>query len=221
MAQGPRQAELLGLRWRDLDLDLATLSVSQVLYKRRGICQFKEPKSEHSWRRLGLTPSLTLFLRQYKAKKEKESLVLGKVPNEDDLVFSNADGRAIDPGTLTHNFAKIARRAGLAGTRFHDLRHTFASLMLLAGIHPKVVSEALGDSSVAFTLDTYSHAVPSLQEAAAKRLDEMLEPNLTQTRDVSKMLANAPDLETASGQIRTDDRRFTNSERDVPPCTTA
>lgn len=83
----------------------------------------------------------------------------------------------MDPGTLTHNFARIARRARLAGTRFHDLRHTFASLMLLAGIHPKIVSEALGHSSVAFTLDTYSHVLPSIQKAAAKRLDEVLEPD--------------------------------------------
>ncbi|GAI71620.1 unnamed protein product, partial [marine sediment metagenome] len=76
----------------------------------------------------------------------------GKLLSEDDLVFGNVDGTPMDPGTLTHNFARIARRAGLSGTRFHDLRHTFASLMLLAGVHPKIVSEALGHSSVAFTL---------------------------------------------------------------------
>jgi len=109
--------------------------------------------------------------------------------SEDDLVFGNINGNPMDPGTLTHNFARIARRAGLAGTRFHDLRHTFASLMLLAGIHPKIVSEALGHSSVAFTLDVYSHVVPGLQEAAAKRLDEVLEPGLTEMKNVGKMSA--------------------------------
>ncbi len=181
---GLRQAELLGLRWRDLDLDLVSLSVTQVLYKRRGICQFKEPKSEHSRRRLGLSPSLALFLREYRTERETECLLLGKLLSEDDLVFGNVDATPIDPGTLTHNFARIARRAGLPGTRFHDLRHTFASLMLLAGIHPKIVSEALGHSSVAFTLDVYSHLVPGLQEAAGKRLDEVLEPRLT--RNVGK-----------------------------------
>jgi len=186
---GLRQAELLGLRWRDLDLDLASLSVTQVLYKRRGICQFKEPKSEHSRRRLGLSPSLALFLREYRTERETECLLLGKLLSEDDLVFGNVDGTPMDPGTLTHNFARIARRADLPGTRFHDLRHTFASLMLLAGIHPKIVSEALGHSSVAFTLDVYSHLVPGLQEAAGKRLDEVLEPRLMEARNVGKMSA--------------------------------
>jgi len=197
---GLRQAELLGLPWRDLDLDLASLSVTQALYKRKGVCQFKEPKSEHSRRQLDLAPSLALFLRRYKAGREMERLLLGKPLREDDLVFGNVDGAPMDPGTLTHNFARIARRADLAGTGFHDLRHTFASLMLLAGIHPKIVSEMLGHSSVAFTLDTYSHVVPGLQEAAAKRLDEMLEPELTEARNVGKMSAKEGDADKKQGK---------------------
>jgi integrase len=183
--------------------------VSQVLYKRRGACQFKEPKSEHSRRRLDLSPSLALFLRRYRTGRQAECLLLGKPLTEDDLVFSNPNGTPMDPGTLTHNFARIARKAGLAGTRFHDLRHTFASLMLLAGIHPKIVSEMLGHSSVAFTLDTYSHAIGGLQQAAVRRLDEVLQPELKPGQDVGKMLAEDTDSDTASGRIRTDDRRFT------------
>ena len=85
--------------------------------------------------------------------------MLGKPLREDDLVFGTVDNTPMDPGTLTHNFARIARKAGLLGTRFHDLRHTFATLMLLAGVHPKIVSEMLGHSSVAFTLDVYSHVI--------------------------------------------------------------
>jgi len=133
---GLRQAELLGLRWRDLDLDLASLSVSQVLYKRRGICQFREPKSEYSRRRLDLSPSLAVFLRQYRTERQAECLLLGKPFSENDLVFSNLNNTAIDPGTLTHNFARIARRAGLQGVRFHDLRHTFACLNALGRYPP-------------------------------------------------------------------------------------
>ena len=196
---GLRQAELLGLRWRDLDLDLASLSVTQVLYKRRGVCQFKEPKSERSRRRLDLSPSLALFLRQYKAEREMECLLLEKPLGDDDLVFSKADGTATDPGTLTHNFARIARKAGLQGTRFHDLRHTFATLMLMAGIHPKIVSEMLGHSSVSFTLDTYSHVTPTLQQAAMKRLDEVLEPELQ--KDVCKMFATDPERMGQEGKF--------------------
>ncbi|MBA7589176.1 Tyrosine recombinase XerC [subsurface metagenome] len=185
---GLRQAELLGLVWRDVDLDLASLSVTQVLYKRKGVCQFKEPKTEHSRRRLNLSPSLALFLRAYKTRRQAERLLLGKPLSEDDLVFGNVGGTPMDPGTLTHSFARIARKAGLPGTRFHDLRHTFASLMLLVGVHVKVVSEMLGHSSVAFTLDVYSHVVPGLQEAAGKRLDEVLDPELAK-ENVGKMSA--------------------------------
>jgi len=197
---GLRQAELLGLRWRDLDLPLASLPVTQVLYKRKGVCQFKEPKTGHSRRRLNLPPSLALFLRQYKAKRGAESLLLGKPLMEDDLVFGNVDGAAMDPGTLTHNFARIAQRAGLPGTRFHDLKHTFASLMLLAGIHPKVVSEMLDHSSVAFTLDVYSHVVPGLQEAAGKRLDEVLLPS--EVRNVGKMSAKRCEADEKEGKTK-------------------
>jgi len=126
------------------------------------ICQFKEPKSAHSRRRLDLSPSLSLFLREYRTERETESLLLGKTVSQDDLVFSSPNGAPIDPGTLTHNFARIARTAEGQSVRFHDLRHTFASLMLIAGIHPKIVSEMLGHSSVAFTLDVYSHVVGGL-----------------------------------------------------------
>ncbi len=206
---GLRQTELLGLRWRDLDLDLASLSVSQVLYKRRGICQFTEPKSEYSRRRLDLSPSLALFLRQYRTERQAECLLLGKPLSEDDLVFSNISNVPTDPGTLTHNFARIARRVGLQGVRFHDLRHTFATLMLLLGVHPKIVSEMLGHSSVAFTLDVYSHVVGGWQKAAIKRLDEMLKPEMTENQDVGKMSAGDGETYGASGRSRTDDQRFT------------
>ena len=93
----------------------------------------------------------------------------------DDLVFSDINGKPIDPSTLTHNFGRIVKRVGL-GVRFHDLRHSYASLMLAAGVHPKVVSEALGHSTVAITLDIYSHVTPGLQEAAANRFDELVIP---------------------------------------------
>ncbi len=81
--------------------------------------------------------------------------------------------------------------------------------MLLGGVHPKVISEMLEHSSVAFTLDTYSYVIPTSQQAAMKRLDEMLQPELAPSQDVSKMFATDDKIDTASGQIRTDDRRFT------------
>lgn len=92
----------------------------------------------------------------------------------DDLVFPNAEGKPLNPSVLSHNFGKIARKAGLQGVRFHDLRHTFASLMLLRGVPAKVISEALGHASVAFTMDTYSHIMQGMQSDAMALLDEVL-----------------------------------------------
>ena len=100
--------------------------------------------------------------------------MMGVPLTPDDLVFSHPDGSPFLPDTVSHAFLKIARRAGLNGIRFHDLRHTHATLMLQQGIHPKIVSERLGHSTVSLTLDTYSHVTPGLQQAAALRFEEGL-----------------------------------------------
>ncbi|MGD0794960.1 MAG: site-specific integrase [Dehalococcoidales bacterium] len=174
VSTGLRQAELLGLRWRDVDLDLLSLSVSQVLYKRRGVCQFKEPKTEHSRRLVAMTPKLALFLKDYLEDRQLLYMELGKQFTLDDLVFASEEGEPIDPGVLSHSFKRLARGADLGSIRFHDLRHTFASLMLLRGAKPKVISEALGHSSVAFTMDVYSHIIEGMQSDAMALLDEVL-----------------------------------------------
>jgi integrase len=121
-----------------------------------------------------MTPKLALFLRDYKRERETLNLELGRPLSLDDLVFANIDGKPTDPCTLTHNFARIVKRADLGNVRFHDLRHTFGSLMLLRGAKPKVISEALGHSSVAFTMDTYSHIIEGMQSDAMALLDEVL-----------------------------------------------
>lgn len=164
LSSGLRQAELLGLRWRDIDLDMLSISVNQVFYKRHGVAQFKEPKTAHSRRRVAMTPKLAIFLRGY----QDEALSL------DSPLFADEKGKPIDPSVLSHDFAKTVKRAGLGAVRFHDLRHTFASLMLLRGAKPKVISEALGHSSVAFTMDTYSHIIEGMQSDAMALLDEVL-----------------------------------------------
>jgi integrase len=183
VSSGLRQAELLGLRWRDFDLDFLSISVNRVLYKRHGVCQFKEPKTSHSRRRVAMTPKLALFLREYKQERESLSLHLGKLLSLDDLVFANVEGKPIDPGVLSHTFHRIARQAGLEDVHFHTLRHTFASLMLLKGAKPKVISEALGHSSVAFTMDVYSHVISGMQEDAMALLDEVLPAGVKNTNN--------------------------------------
>jgi integrase len=174
VSTGLRQAELLGLRWRDIDLDLQSISVCRALYKRRGVCEFKEPKTSHSKRRVSMTAKLADYLKEYKGGRESLSLHLGRLLKPDDLVFSNMDGKPLDPGVLSHNFARIVKRAGLENVRFHDLRHTFASLMLLRRVPPKLISEALGHSSVAFTMDTYGHIIDSMGPDAMALLDGVL-----------------------------------------------
>jgi integrase len=174
VSSGLRQAELLALRWRDLDLNLLSISVNQTLYKKAGQTIFKEPKTAHSRRRVRMTPKLALFLKDYKASREVFYLELDKVLNLDSLVFTAITGEPLHPNVISHGFHRLALRAGLKGVRFHDLRHTFASLMFLRGAKPKVISEALGHASVAFTMDVYSHIIEGMQEDAMMLLDEVL-----------------------------------------------
>ena len=192
---GMRLGELLGLRWCDVDLDMASLSVVQALYKRSGVCKMVEPKSSRSRRRIALSPSLALLLRQYKADQQAQRILLGEPLADSGLVFSHIDGKPLDPGVVSHTFAKVLRKAGLPHIRFHDLRHSHATLLLKAGIHPKIVSERLGHANIGITLDTYSHVLPGLQERAAERFDEMLEPGVI-AEDVSKMLTKGPSLDS-------------------------
>jgi len=173
---GLRRGELLGLRWCDVDLDLATLSVVQTLQQLRGgEYIFRPPKSRRGRRQIALSPSLAIMLRQHRARQEDAQKFLGKRPAPTDLVFSHADGTPVRPDSITRAFKAIAQSLGLDGVRLHDLRHAHATLMLQQGVHPKIVQERLGHSSVATTLDIYSHVLPGLQEAAARRFEEGLQ----------------------------------------------
>lgn len=173
---GLRRSELLGLRWKDVDLDLATLSVVQTLHYVSGKGYiFREPKTKRSRRLVDLSPSLAVLLREHRANHELEKKLLGRSVIPDDLVFSYPDGTPLPPNSITKAFHKLVKALGMPGMRLHDLRHTHATLMLRQGVHPKVVSERLGHSSVAITLDTYSHVMPGIQAAAARRFDEGLQ----------------------------------------------
>jgi len=173
---GLRRSELLGLRWCDIDLDLAMLSVTQTLHQlKNGTYIFGKPKTRGSRRQIALSPALAILLREHKAKQELDRMLLGKLLSPMDLVFSHLDSRPLRPNTVSRAFERLARSLGFKGIRFHDLRHAHATLMLKQGIHPKIVSERLGHSSVAITLDIYSHVLPGLQESAARKFDEGLQ----------------------------------------------
>ncbi len=172
---GLRRSELLALKWKDMDLELACIYVAHSLHRLNdGSIIIKEPKTSRNRRPVDLPPSLAILLRRHKVERQAEHIMMGRPLADDDFVFSHADGTPLNPNTVSHTFSKIVVRAGLPYMRLHDLRHIHATMMLKAGIHPRIVQERLGHSSIATTLDIYSHTVPGLQRAAADRFDTLL-----------------------------------------------
>lgn len=174
---GLRRSELLALRWSDIDMLLGEIHVNRSIHiLKGGIPYFKAPKTAAGRRTVALPPSASLVMQKYREKKEAESIMLNIPIKDDDLVFNNL-GKPVLPLTVSHAWSKLVKKTGLKPIRLHDARHSHASLMLKQGIHPKVVQERLGHSSITITLDVYSHVVPGLQEKAALRFDEALIEN--------------------------------------------
>ena len=206
---GLRRGEALGLRWRDVDVDMSQLYVTQALYRLKdGTYIVKEPKTNRSRRCVDIPPSLAILLRQHRNAQEAQRVVLGKPLTENDLVFQRSTGDPLDPEVISKAFSRLLKRAGLPHLRLHDLRHIHATLLLKDGIHPKIVSERLGHASIAITLDTYSHVVPGLQKAAAERFDALFtaETNSGAEKNVGKMLANEGKLNSEAHRTRTCNR---------------
>jgi integrase len=172
---GMRRNELLGLRWSDIDIPLSLVYVNRsLLLLKNGEITFRTPKTSKGRRAIDLPPSLTLLLKEYREKQALDRAMLGIPITDNDLVFSQYDGKPLLPDSVTHAWIKLVRRAGVKPIRLHDTRHTMASLMLKQGVHPKIVQERLGHASIQITLDTYSHVAPGLQKAAAERFDELV-----------------------------------------------
>jgi integrase len=169
-----RRSKLLALRYSDIDLLMGEIQISRGLQQISLI--FSQPKSAKSNRNIALTPSTIEVLREHYEKRKAEITNLGRQLTDADLVFCNMDGTPIRPNTVTRVWSTLIAKSGLPIIRLHDLRHTHASLMLKQGVHPKIVQERLGHSSISMTLDTYSHVAPGLQEAAAKGFDDMVIP---------------------------------------------
>ena len=172
---GMRRSELLGLRWQDINLILSQISVSRALHHLQDNSYvFTQPKSARSRRTIALSPSAVMMLQRYYDKKQMDNAMLNLPFADDTLVFSTWNGKPLRPDTITQAWQNIAAQSSIKVIRLHDARHTHASLMLKQGIHPKIVQERLGHSSIQITLDTYSHVAPGLQEAAAQRFDELV-----------------------------------------------
>ena len=177
LATGMRPEEYLGLLWKDVDLVKGTATVQRTLiWRGGGGWYFGEPKTARSRRTIPLPPSVLKSLVEHRRRQLETRMLAGDSYQNHDLVFANTDGGPLHIRNLTNrHYKKILERAGLSKKfRLYDLRHSCATLLLSANEHPKVVSERLGHASITLTLDTYSHVLPSMQQAATEKLESML-----------------------------------------------
>jgi integrase len=173
---GMRLGETLGLRWRDVDLETGVLRVMRAVEWSGRDFRFTQPKSSRSRRTINLPAFAIEAMRGWKRDQNERRLIVGEAWNDHDLVVDDGLGRPLRVDSVSAAFATMTRRAEMERVRFHDLRHGFATRLLEAGGHPKVVSEALGHASVAFTMDRYQHVMPTMQAQAADAIQAALGP---------------------------------------------
>ncbi len=179
---GLRQGELLGLRWSDLEWQTGQLQIQRQVQRLAGQgFVFSEPKTAAGRRSITLDPNTLLILRAHSKCQKEERLRMGGRWQEQGIMFTSTIGTPLDQRNVLREFRGVLTKAGLPQIRFHDLRHTAATLLLELGIHPKVVQEILGHSSISVTMDTYSHVAPKLQREAMQRVAELLNVTDPQT----------------------------------------
>ena len=161
---GMRRSELLGLRWSDIDPDAGTLSIN------RGLVAVGYDL--HESRGKTLDPTTVRVLTAWRSWQRVEREAVGAAPP--DYLFTDAHGEQVHPHAISQTFERVALRAEVPLIRLHDLRHTHATLLIKAGVPVKVVSERLGHAKAAFTIETYQHVLPGMQEAAAENLAKLL-----------------------------------------------
>jgi integrase len=175
LTMGLRQGEALGLCWEEVDLKMGYLRISKQLQRFDGETRLVEPKTARSRRTLALPAFIARSLREHRDRQLKEREAAGSKWIESDLVFTTATGKPIDATRISKDFHRHLDRAGIAQRRFHDLRHSCATLLLVQGVSPRVVMEVLGHSQISLTMNTYTHVLPELRRQAADRMDELLE----------------------------------------------
>ena len=176
LSTGMRQGELLALRWQDVDLAHGILQVRASLRYQvgRGFV-FEEPKTKHGRRSVALPPHAVKALHTHRARQEAERQRLGQAWRDEGLVFASEVGGPIEATNMMRgSFHRVVGRAGVPKIRFHDLRHTAATVLLGARVNPKVVSEMLGHSAISITLDIYAHVLPDMQQDAVTTMQGLL-----------------------------------------------
>jgi integrase len=172
-----RPEEYLGLQWKDIDFENSTVTVRRtLLWRNGGGWYFDEPKTSRSRRTLPLPSSLVKALSEHKRRQAEIRLKVGSKYQNNDFVFATGEGIPLmRRNIIRRHFRPILKRANLSSNlRLYDLRHSCATLLLSVGENPKVVSERLGHASIVLTLDTYSHVLPSMQQAATEKLENLL-----------------------------------------------
>ena len=171
---GMRRGETLGLRWTDVDLELAVVSIVQTVILVDHVTQYGTPKTKAGARSVDLDPSTVAALLSHRKRQNEERLLLGTGWRNNDLVFCKVDGEPLNPDRFSREFTRRVTRFDLPKLSLHGLRHTWATVALKAGIHPKVVQERLGHATIGITLDTYSHVTAGMQADAAARIANLI-----------------------------------------------
>jgi len=172
---GLRRGELLGLWWDDVDLEHGTLRVGRALVREGGCHSLGETKTKRGRRRVNLTPRTVAALKAHRKRQLEERMKLAGLHEDHELIFASRTGTPVNPEHLVkRSFKPLLKNAGLPEIRFHDLRHTCATLLLSRGVHPKLVQELLGHATIAMTLDTYSHYLPSMGDQASGAMGDAL-----------------------------------------------
>lgn len=174
IASGLRQGELLGLRWRDVDLLEGTINVRHAMQRIDGALTFVEPKTALSRRTVTLPSSAVAALRTQRVRQNETRLLAGDRWQDWGLVFASTIGTPLNPSNVIHRLHTLLAAAGLPRQRFHDLRHCAASLLLAGGVAPRTIMGILGHSQISLTMNTYAHLSPALEHDAARALDAML-----------------------------------------------
>lgn len=171
---GLRQGEALGLRWQDIDLQLGTLQVTKQLQRINGEFQLVEPKTKRSRRILALPGIAVRHLQEHHSRQQAERARSAVKGNDWGLVFTTTEGRPLDGTVVSHQFHRILDRAGLPQRRFHDLRHSCATLLEAQNVSARVAMEILGHSQISVTMNMYTKVVTALKRDAADRIDELV-----------------------------------------------
>jgi integrase len=176
LSTGMRRGEVLALRWRNVDFEGGKVRVVESLEQTKTGIRFKSPKTDRT-RAVDLPAFCIEELRRLRRQQAEELLMLGVRQTGETLVCARADGEPLQPQSLTHQFTRLMTRIkDLPRIRLHDLRHSHATQLLAAGVHPKIVQERLGHASITTTLDVYSHVTSTMQGDAAARLDAAFKP---------------------------------------------